>query len=250
MMRRRCFVMATTCAIVMSIASVAADNFAADNAAIARRASGLYRYEAMTDGVVRGEERFQLLVRPDGARTMMMWHDLAAKGAQFTVVLQVDAAFQPREAYVDYWNDGKHKGSSFFRREGEVMSGEADGPAGRYSQRVPLPKHFSLGSHPVAGDGWHIANFDVTGPDKQEVSLFSLEASADVGKPVLGRLVPLSIERLGKETVTVPAGKFETTRYRIAGVNDLWVTEPDLLVVKSEIPARGLRYVLVEFDAR
>lgn len=224
--------------------------WSAPNAAIVRAAAGTYRYESMDGGATRGQERFQLLVHPDGTRTMMMWHDLAAKGAQFSVVLTVDTAFQPREAYVKYWNDGRYKGSTFFRREGDVMTGEADGAAGRKSQRVSLPARFSMGTHPVAGDGWHMANADPTRNGVQEISLFSLEAGSDVMKPVLGQIVPLKVERLGEESVTVPAGTFATTHYRLAGINDIWVTGPDLLVVKSEIPARGLRYSLIEFDAR
>lgn len=224
--------------------------WAAPNPAIVRAAAGTYRYEAMDGGPSRGEERFQLLVHPDGTRTMMMWHDLAAKGAQFTVILTVDAAFQPREAYVKYWNDGRYKGSTFLRREGDVMTGESDGAAGRRSQRVTLPARFSMGTHPVAGDGWHTANADPNRSGVQDVALFSLEAGSDVTKPILGQIVPLKVERVGEESVTVPAGTFATTRYRLAGINDIWVTGPDLLVVKSEIPARGLRYSLIEFVTR
>ncbi|NBX40632.1 MAG: hypothetical protein EBR15_04275, partial [Gammaproteobacteria bacterium] len=74
------------------------------NASIARRASGQYRYESLDGREVRGSEQFQILVRPDESRTLIVWHDLAAKNAQFTVVQQVDPQFQPIEAYVSYWN--------------------------------------------------------------------------------------------------------------------------------------------------
>ena len=43
----------------------------------------------------------------------------------------------------------------------------------------------------------------------------------------------------------VPAGTFDAQRFRLAGLNDLWVYGPDRLVVKSELPRRGIRYVLV-----
>jgi hypothetical protein len=102
----------------------------------------------------------------------------------------------------------------------------------------------------VAGDGWHTANYLAEQGGVQQLSLFSLEAGPDVTKSVQGSIVPLSIERLGEETVEVPAGRFSTTRYRLAGMNDIWVTGPDRVVVKSEIPARKLRYVLVEYAAR
>ena len=108
-----------------------------------------------------------------------------------------------------------------------------------------MPAAFSIGTHPVAGDGWHTAAYDEARGGTQTLQLYSLEASTDLAKPVLGTLVPLIVERLGVESVEVPAGRFQATRWRVAGVNDLWTVGPDRLVVQSLIPARGLRYVLV-----
>jgi hypothetical protein len=82
----------------------------------------------------------------------------------------------------------------------------------------------------------------------QTLDLYSLEAGTDVSKPVLGTLRPLAVERLGVETVEVPAGRFEAERWRLSGVNDLWVVGPDRLVVKSVIAARDLQYVLTRFE--
>jgi hypothetical protein len=218
------------------------------NSVIVRRASGTYRYETISDRRLRGEERFQLLVHPDGSRTMLMWHDLAARNAQFTVVLRNDARFRPLEAFVSYWNGGRFKGSGHFLVEGTRLTAQASGPSGVTPQATVVPEWFSIGSHPVAGDGFHTAGFDPKGGAEQSITLYSLEAGTDPMKPVLGTLLPLKVERIAEETVEVPAGRFAATHWRVAGVNDLWVVGPDRLVVKSVIPARDLQYLLVEAD--
>lgn len=218
------------------------------NAAILRRASGVYRYETIRDARRRGEERFQLLVHPDGSRTMLMWHDLAARNAQFTVVLRNDAGFRPLEAFVSYWNDARFKGSASILVEDTRLTAQAAGPAGVVPQATVVPQRFSIGTHPVAGDGWHTAGYDEARGGEQLQTLYSMEAGPDPMKPVLGSLVPLKIERVGEETVDVPAGRFAATHWRVAGVNDLWVVGPDRLVVKSVIAARDLQYLLVEAD--
>lgn len=156
------------------------------NAAIVRRASGVYRYEALSDGRLRGEERFQLFAHPDGSRTLMVWHDLFARNAQFSVLLRNGADFLPLEAFVSYWNAGSFKGSAHFRVQGAQLAATSSGPAGVITQLTELPKTFSIGTHPVAGDGWHTAGYDAARGGVQSLTLYSLEASTDLTKPVLG----------------------------------------------------------------
>lgn len=219
------------------------------NLAITRRVAGTYRYETVSDGRVRGEERFQLFVHPDGSRTLSIWHDLAARNAQFTVVLRNAADFRPLDAFVSYWNGGSFKGAAHFLVDGATLTASSRGPAGVVPQRIDVPATFSIGTHPVAGDGWHTAGYDVTRGGRQSLHLYGLEASADLTRPVLGTLRSLEVERLGTETIEVPAGRFEAERWRLSGVNDLWVVGPDRLVVKSVIAARDLQYVLTRFEA-
>ena len=164
-------------ASVLTLASPApalAQENTGPNAAIVRRASGVYRYETIADARLRGEERFQLLVHPDGTRTMLMWHDLAARNAQFTVVLRNDAAFRPLEAFASYWNAGRFKGSAHFLVEGTRLTAQASGPAGVVPQATVVPEWFSIGTHPVAGDGVHTAGFDVARGGEQVVTLYGL----------------------------------------------------------------------------
>lgn len=235
--------------VLFFLLSVAA--MAAGNGSTPRVISGEYRNETIAEGARRGGERFELAVHVDGSRTLSISSDLTSRNAWFTVVLRGTADFRPLEAYADYWNGSVHKGSALFRVEGERVMAESRGKtSGVQRSETVVPMRFSIGSHPVSADGWHTANHDPARPGKQAVALYSVEAGADPAKPVLGTLVSLDIEYIGDETIDVPAGRFETRRYRLAGMNDLWVYGPDRIVIKSELPARGLRYVLTALQTR
>jgi hypothetical protein len=221
------------------------------NAAASRVISGSYRNETISGGERRGGETFELVVHPDGSRTLSISSDLTARNAWFTVVLRAAADFRPLEAYASYWNAGTFKGSGRFIVDGDRVLAESNGPASGLQRReTPVPARFSIGAHPVSGDGWHTASFDPAGPPRQQVNLYSVEAGADRAKPVLGTVLPLEMEYVGEETIEVPAGRFTVARYRLAGMNDLWVYGPDRIVIKSELPARGLRYVLTSLQTR
>jgi hypothetical protein len=214
------------------------------NAALERRWIGTYRSETIPDGVLRGTESFELLAHADGARTLTISTDLRARNGWFNVTLRVAGDYRPLEAYVNYWNAGRYKGSGYFLVVGDVLAAQSAGPSGRQSRETAVPARFSIGAHPVAADGWHTANHDASGASKQTIALYSVEAGADVTRAVLGEMVSLDIEYLGEEDLEVPAGRFATRKYRLAGVNDLWVYGADKIVVKSEIGVRNLRYVL------
>lgn len=224
---------------------------ATDNGATLRVLSGEYRNETMVDSARRGSERFELAVHVDGSRTLSISSDLTSRNAWFTVVLRGAADFTPLEAYADYWNGGVHKGRGFFRLEDGRMFAESRGQrSGLQRSETAVPSRVSIGAHPVSADGWHTASHDPSRTGKQQIALYSVEAGADPAKPVLGTLVSLDIDYLGEETIEVPAGRFITQRYRLAGMNDLWVHGPDRIVIKSELPARGLRYVLTSLQTR
>ena len=225
--------------------SLAAEPMAA-RAAIVAQWSGEYRSETLSDGTVQGSERFTLTRHPDGSRSLQMLADLRSRGSWFNVYLHVDATFRPSTAFATYWTAGVLKGSGHFEIEGDVLRATSRGPAsGSQTRATALPTRFSLGAHPVSADGWHTAHYDRAARGVQTLNLYSVDAGADITKPVLGTLLPLSVEYLGDERVTVPAGTFDAQRFRLAGLNDLWVYGPDRLVVKSELPRRGIRYVLV-----
>jgi len=232
-----------------ALSAIAAEN-THTNAAVTRHWSGEYRNETIASGERRGSEKFELLIHPDGSRTISIASDMTTRNAWFTVVLRNDASFRPLEASAFYWNGGRYKGSGHFLVMNDLVRGESNGPvSGSQARETEIPARFSIGLHPVSADGWHTAQHDPNGAALQTISLYSVEASADLTKPVLGSLVPLQIEFVGEETIEVPAGRFETRRYRLAGMNDLWVHGEERIVIRSDLPARGLRYVLTRLGS-
>ncbi len=220
---------------------------AASNNNLQRSSRGLYQYRVLSSGELRGWERFQLLVDGDGARTLMMWHDLAARDAQFTVVLRTDADFRPVEAYLNYYVKGGHKGSALIRVNGNELVLQSDGAGGPQNQRVEVPDLFSIGTHPVSGDGWHLWQGAARAGD-QSANIFIMEASADLTKPLIGSFVTMPFQWLGSETLTTPAGRFQTEHYSFGGLSDVWLAGEDRLLVKMVNNRRDSEYLLVDYE--
>lgn len=76
--------------------------------------------------------------------------------------------------------------------------------------------------------------------------LHGLEASTDLTKPVFASLQPLTVVRIGRERLKVPAGDLATTHFQITGVNEIWITDEDRLVIKSAVLSRDLQNHLIE----
>ena len=220
-----------------------------DNKNIIRWARGTYEYRTLGEKTPRGWERFQLMVHPDGSRTLLMWHDLAARHAQFSVLLRTEASFRPIEAYLNYWVESGYKGSALLRVTGDSLSVNSQGASGAHTQTVTTPKQFSIGTHPVSGDGWHLFQQSTNAEGQPLARVFIMEASTDLTKPLLGSFVEMPFEKLGEVPTTTPAGEFVTTHYRLAGLSDIWLAGQDRLLVRMVNQRRQLEYVLTDYAA-
>ena len=218
------------------------------NTSITRWAEGEYAYLEAATGRERGLERFRMTVHPDGSRTLLMWHDLTDRNAQFTVLLRTEASFRPLEATVSYWNAGEYKGFASLMVDGDTLRLVSEGRYGSVRQQVGVPEKFSIGSHPIAGDGWHLW-LEPTGNARDfEARVFGLDAAADARRPITGRLTPMPVERIGVERITVPAGTFDTVHYRFAGRSDVWIHGEDRMMIRMRMAAAGLEYVLRQLE--
>jgi hypothetical protein len=217
------------------------------NQSVSRWAKGRFEYRTLKDKRLRGSESFHMTMHPDGTRSLSMWYDLFARNSQFTVVLRSDREFRPLEGYVSYWTNGAFKGSTVITVRGASLRAATRGPNGLLSHELTVPARFSLGTHPVSGDGWHTWPDSVTASGVQESTIYSMEASADLTKPALGRLNPLTFERIGNERITVPAGTFDTVHYRLQGFSDIWITLPDRIMIRMISERADRDYSLVEF---
>lgn len=247
---RRCWLIGLLATVSVATGCVAGEIAVADNNNIVRWARGTYDYLTLAEKTPRGSERFELMVHPDGSRTLLMWNDIAVSNTQFSVVLRTEASFRPVEAYLNYWVDSGYKGSALLRVSDDALSVSSYGPGGVHQDTVAVPEEFSIGTHPVSGDGWHLYQQSVNGDGQPIARIYIMEASKDLTKPLLGNVVEMPFEVLGEETVTTPAGKFDTTHYRLAGgLSELWLAGEDRLLVRMVNARRGLEYLLSDYSA-
>ena len=61
-------------------------------------------------------------------------------------------------------------------------------------------------------------------------------------------LAPTKIQLLGKETVEVPAGTFETNHFLMPGIAEMWLTEPDFTLLKYKFYPGPYEYELIEYS--
>lgn len=216
-------------------------------AGVVRWARGRYAYTTFRDGRARGTEDFHLTVHADGSRSLTMWHDIFARHSQFSVNLNIDATQRPTEAFISYWTVDGYKGSTYLEVNGAQLSADYRGPAGDLKQTLAVPVQFSIGSHPVAGDGWHTFGCDAAAGTQGNARVYSMEATADLAKPMLGQLTDMPCAALGAERVTVPGGTFDTLHFRLGGVSDVWITQQDRMMVKFTTEKFDRAYTLVEF---
>jgi hypothetical protein len=217
-------------------------------AGVVRWARGRYAYTTYNEGRARGTEDYHLTVHTDGSRSLTMWHDIFARHSQFSVNLNIDAAQRPTSAFISYWTVNGYKGSTYIKVNGSQLLADYRGQSGDLKQTLAVPPQFSIGSHPVAGDGWHTFSCDGAVGRQVNARVYSMEATADLSKPMFGELADMPCEAFGAERITVPGGTFDTLHFRLGGVSDVWITPQDRMMVKFTTEKFDRAYALVEFQ--
>ncbi len=204
--------------------------------------------EAIGDATgLRGTERFSVSVAPDGSRTLHATCEIFDRNVSKDVVYSVDRDFRPIDAYVRLVKDGAWLGSGRFQFDERGASLEGDNrELGHVAQRIERAGGFaSFGPHPLACDIWHLARFDHASRERVQYfdsALSSLEHDGCSG-PML-HPIHFGIEFLGPQTITVPAGTFETHHYQfhLEGSlpqehprEQLWCIPGDFVFVKIRV---------------
>lgn len=196
---------------------------------------------------LRGLERFSVSVAPDGSRTLHATCEIYDRSVSKDIIYTVDRNFRPMDSYVRLIKDGAWLGSGWFRFDAKGASFEgANRELGRVSQRIDRPDPVpTFGPHPLACDIWHLAAYDHGSKEKVQYldSILSSVEHDGCSGPMLNP-IRFGIEFLGPETVTVPAGTFETHRYQfhLAGslpqehpLEELWCIPGDFIIVKIRV---------------
>lgn len=197
----------------------------------------------------REYEKFTLTANPDGTRTLRTLTRSPRGNLLRDVTQTVAADWTFLEAYGRLFLDGVCVGSVMRQRVGEELEsrlwrpGEAPDVA-----RFPAPRDLVVGYHPVIGDAWKANFYDMGRRGVQ--SLVTLSVSNTWNGSSLEHGIPResTMEFLGLETITVPAGTFETEHLvwhtRIDNDLHIWRHGPHNLLIQLTAPDRDTAYRL------
>ncbi len=207
-------------------------------------------------GRQRGREWFTVTKHSEGFRVVRAMCEMDDSEILRDVTFTLTEDFKPVEAYVRIVVKGKHKGSAWFTFEGEEAKCESwMSGLGRVTQKIIVPGGVaSFGPHPVLCDCFHTALFDHKSSQKIQAVERILHSSPEpdgASGPMLGRW-EFGIEFIGPETITVPAGTFDTHHYQFNLENygwkpeDIWVLPGSRQFVQIRWDVLETTYVLAE----
>jgi len=215
------------------------------NVNVVRELAGTLRLQTKTDKRYRGVEQWRIFVHRDGSRTMMLSKDFVAANALQLMTAHVDATFRPMDVFASYWTRTGSSGSIHVTVRGSELRAVSEGPASRAEEVVSVPHELSIVTHGESMNGWYLWQGKRDANGLHKATMFNLSPAPEGGALVKGRLHPSTFTYLGRETVKVPAGTFETERYRITNI-EMWVNGADRILVKQVITDEDKEYVLTK----
>lgn len=203
-----------------------------------------------------GREWFTITVQPDGRRTLRAQCEMDDRGLLRDVIYSVDTDWYPLDCFVRLSIEERLTGTGWFRFTDHLAECETfTAAAGRLSQRRELKERTpSFGAHPIVCDIWHLARFDRSKGERIQTSRNVLLSSPepDGGSGPMFNAMDLTIEYVGREKVTVPAGTFEADHFRFLlghmEPEELWCVGEDFLPIKIAYPIFNATYELAELE--
>jgi hypothetical protein len=235
--------------VLMALGLVATTTVPADeavNANIVRLVKGQYTYQTTKAQRLRGYEDWTLTVHPDGSRTMMALVNNLDADVQFNMVHRVAATFRPLETFVTHWVGGESRGSGHFVVDGRLLRATV---TGQVSRTIQVPDRFSMHPHPVSTDSWRTGDYDKDRGGVQTARVYNVAVAPNAVAPLMGVLEDQTVEWLGSETITVPAGTFDTDHYKLRGNSDMWIAGPDRIAIKYMFLDLDREYVLTTYES-
>lgn len=245
-------ILTLTVALFMPLAtSTSASATDTQNTNILRMATGTHSFYEEDGTTLRGQEYFRMIAHPDGHRTMMASKNMFSNNRQHNIVMRVDETFRPLDVFASYNYPDGFKGSVRVTVDGDLLQASSFGPIGRTDHEVRVPEALAVITH---GEGLNAWNASVLDPDDESEASepvtmartsYFISPVRDGDGPVLGKIRQAELTRVGEETITVPAGTFDTIHYS-TGILDVWAMKGDRILVKQTF--RGENYLLTEYN--
>lgn len=230
------------------LAFTAESALAGDNVNITRWSKGTIEYRTISDGRVNGSEDWHITVHPDGSRTLEARNRLDEAGYQRHVHYRVAENFRPLEVSAVYWVKGEWRGTGLFAVDGNDLDVMVKTPDGLIRQSRAVPDNFSFIPHPLSTNAWPTWYYDKAKGGPQTITVYDMDAGAQAVSSMMGKMYEQTIEHMGEETVTVPAGTFKTEHYNFGGMVDMYLYGPDSILVRFIWTPADRDYVLTSLE--
>lgn len=221
------------------------------NANIVRMAMGTHSFYEEDGTTLRGQEFFRMMVHPDGHRTMIATKNMFSNDRHHNIIMRVDEAFRPVDVFASYNYPVGYKGSVRVTVDGDLLQASSFGPIGRTDHEIRVPPALAIITHAEGLNAWNASvmdpedSRDMDGPVTLARTSYFISPVRDGNGPVLGKIRRAELTRVGEETITVPAGTFETIHYN-TGILDVWAMKGDRILVKQTF--RGESYILTDYS--
>lgn len=234
-----------------------------------RTVSGTIRYVSMKpgrEGETRGRETFSFTHHKDGSVIMNAHCEIEEPDpcVMRDIICHIGPDRMPRHLLVHLTVADEFLGSGWMHYDPAtgMVGCESQSPAlGRHSELREAGAFDAFGTHPVAGDGFSTRLLDTSkGPHRRKLRFF-LPSPDHRGAtaPQLAE-VTMTMEYVGEEEKTVPAGTFACRHFRYVDDSeggmggerhpdyDMWVTaDDDAILVFGAIDGYMMnRYELIE----
>ncbi len=217
-----------------------------------RQCSGTIGYFHRRTGET-GREHFTITHHRDGSRVLRALCEMDDDQVLRDVTYAIGEDGRPHDAFVRLTVADHFVGSTWFTFEPESVACEALTAAqGRFTQKLSFPGGAPcFGTHSLITDGWHGALWRVEGPEEQcfRSPVCSQAANGATG-PMLS-IIEFSLQRIGTESVHVPAGEFECSHFLINfgayPPMHFWISGDDHQVVRIEWDYLDAYYELMSY---
>lgn len=209
---------------------------------VERTITGSYACTTVDEAEPCGSEDWIMTVQGDGTRTLRAYSYVTPIAFQNSTVMRVDRNFRPLDGFSNLYRDGQFFGSGFFVVDGNALTMTVNAPGETLSETIPVPDDFVLLLYPNSAYGWMLGAYDFEDGGVQNVTMCVLAAAQ--GRSASCVLVEEPLEYIGDETITVPAGNFDTRHFKIGKNGDTWISGADRIVVQHQHRVRNLRFQL------
>ncbi|PVM86440.1 DUF3108 domain-containing protein [Caulobacter endophyticus] len=220
------------------------------------------------EGQERGREHFAMTRHTDGKVTIRAQCEIDEPDPTVLrdAIYSLDEHGRPMDLHLRLTVGDRFMGSGWFRFSEDFIECESYGPSiGRLSQKMPTNGYFDgFGTHPIIGDAYICKVMDVAkGPHKRKLRIFLPSVDHRGATPPQIVESSITLEYVGEEETTTPAGTFACRRFRFLGEDggmvskdgehptyDMWVTADEhSLFVKGGVGGyMQTWYELVELE--